>query len=311
MIKRTVFFVSDQTGITAETMGHSLMTQFDGIEFRQVTVPFIATVDKAIEAVRKIDLVGAQEGVRPIIFSTLVQEDVRNVVRGSSGFFLDFFDPFLAPLENELKTQSTHIASRTHRMADTHAYATRIDATNFALANDDGSVVRDYERADVILVGVSRSGKTPTCLYLAMQYGIFAANYPLTEDDLESRKLPPPLDAYRAQTVRLDDQAGSAATDPQRAPSRQPLFIGAASGFRSQGGGVAVRAARHSDARCDRSLDRRNIEQNSRPHRHRAAPAPLTIAKVHGIVRRMLADQWCRDILARAAWQLRQPDDAV
>ena len=166
MIKRTVFFVSDQTGITAETMGHSLMSQFDGIEFRQVTVPFISTVDKAIEAVRKIDLVAAQEGMRPVVFSTLVQEDVRNVVRGSTGFFLDFFDPFLAPLAGELKTETTHTASRSHRMADTHAYAMRIDATNFALANDDGSVVRDYERADVILVGVSRSGKTPTCLYL-------------------------------------------------------------------------------------------------------------------------------------------------
>src|SRR5260370_11732405 len=132
VIKRTVFFVSDQTGITAETMGHSLMTQFDGIEFRQVTVPFISTVDKAIEAVRKIDLVAAQEGMRPVVFSTLVQEDVRNVVQGSTGFFLDFFDPFLAPLENDLKTQSTHVASRTHRLADTHEYATRIDATNFA-----------------------------------------------------------------------------------------------------------------------------------------------------------------------------------
>jgi regulator of PEP synthase PpsR (kinase-PPPase family) len=203
VIKRTVFFVSDQTGITAETMGHSLMTQFDGIEFRQVTVPFIATVDKAVEAVRKIDLVAAQEGVRPIVFSTLVQEDVRNVVRGSTGFFLDFFDPFLAPLAAELKTQSIHTVSRTHRMADTHAYATRIDATNFALANDDGSVVRDYERADVILVGVSRSGKTPTCLYLAMQYGIFAANYPLTEDDLESRKLPRPLEPYARKLFGL------------------------------------------------------------------------------------------------------------
>jgi regulator of PEP synthase PpsR (kinase-PPPase family) len=201
--KRTVFFVSDQTGITAETMGHSLMTQFDGIEFRQVTVPFIATVDKAIEAVRKIDLVGKQEGVRPIVFSTLVQEDVRNVVRGSTGLFLDFFDAFLAPLENELKTQSSHSMSRTHRMADTHSYATRIDATNFALANDDGSVLRDYERADVILVGVSRSGKTPTCLYLAMQYGIFAANYPLTEDDLESRKLPRGLEAHSRKLFGL------------------------------------------------------------------------------------------------------------
>ena len=161
VIKRTVFFVSDQTGITAETMGHSLMTQFDGIEFRQVTVPFISTVDKAIEAVRKIDLVHKHEGVRPIVFSTLVQEDVRNVVRGSTGFFLDFFDAFLAPLESELKTQSSHYMRRSHRMADTHSYAMRIDATNFALANDDGSVVRDYERADLILIGVSRSGKTP------------------------------------------------------------------------------------------------------------------------------------------------------
>src|ERR1700735_3407539 len=203
VIKRTVFFVSDQTGITAETMGHSLMTQFDGIEFPQVTVPFISTVDKAIEAVRKIDLVAAQEGMRPVVFSTLVQEDVRNVVRGSTGFFLDFFDPFLAPLAAELKTQSIHTVSRTHRMADTHAYATRIDATNFALANDDGSVVRDYERADVILVGVSRSGKTPTCLYLAMQYGIFAANYPLTEDDLESRKLPVALEAHARKLFGL------------------------------------------------------------------------------------------------------------
>src|SRR5664279_1254471 len=221
VIRRTVFFVSDQTGITAETMGHSLMTQFDGIEFRQVTVPFISTVDKAIEAVRKIELVCKQEGVRPIIFSTLVQEDVRNVVRGSSGLFLDFFDPFLAPLESELKTQSSHFMSRTHRMADTHAYATRIDATNFALANDDGSVLRDYERADVILIGVSRSGKTPTCLYLALQYGIFAANYPLTEDDLESRKLPRGLEQHsrklfgltikpdRLQQIRSERRPGS------------------------------------------------------------------------------------------------------
>jgi regulator of PEP synthase PpsR (kinase-PPPase family) len=208
VIKRTVFFVSDQTGITAETMGHSLMTQFDGIEFRQVTVPFISTVDKAIEAVRKIDLVAAQEGVRPVVFSTLVQEDVRNVVRGSTGFFLDFFDPFLSPLAGELKTQSSHTHGRTHRMADTHAYATRIDATNFALANDDGSVVRDYERADVIMVGVSRSGKTPTCLYMAMQYGVFAANYPLTDDDLESRKMPAALEAHPRKlfglTIRPD-----------------------------------------------------------------------------------------------------------
>jgi regulator of PEP synthase PpsR (kinase-PPPase family) len=274
VIKRTVFFVSDQTGITAETMGHSLMTQFDGIEFRQVTVPFIATLDKAIEAVRKIDLVAAQEGIRPIIFSTLVQEDVRNVVRGSTGFFLDFFDPFLAPLAAELKTASTHTASRTHRMADTHAYAMRIDATNFALANDDGSVVRDYERADVILVGVSRSGKTPTCLYLAMQYGIFAANYPLTEDDLESRKLPRALEAYSQKLFgltikpdRLQQIRNERRPDSRYSSAPQVAFeVRAAESLFERHGIPMLDATEVSiEEISSRILDRTGIERRLRP----------------------------------------------
>jgi regulator of PEP synthase PpsR (kinase-PPPase family) len=273
VIKRTVFFVSDQTGITAETMGHSLMTQFDGIEFRQVTVPFISTVDKAIEAVRKIDLV-ASKRARPIVFSTLVQEDVRNVVRGSSGFFLDFFDPFLAPLENELKTQSTHIASRTHRMADTHAYAMRIDATNFALANDDGSVVRDYERADVILVGVSRSGKTPTCLYLAMQYGIFAANYPLTDDDLESRKLPRALDPYARKLFgltikpdRLQQIRNERRPDSRYSSAAQVAFEVRAAESLFERHGIPVLDATEVSIEeiSSRILDRTGIERRLRP----------------------------------------------
>jgi regulator of PEP synthase PpsR (kinase-PPPase family) len=274
VIKRTVFFVSDQTGITAETMGHSLMTQFDGIEFRQVTVPFIATVDKAIEAVRKIDLVAKQEGVRPIVFSTLVQEDVRNVVRASTGFFLDFFDPFLSPLENELKTQSHHLTSRSHRMADTHAYAMRIDATNFALANDDGSVIRDYERADVILVGVSRSGKTPTCLYLAMQYGIFAANYPLTEDDLESRKLPAALDSHSrklfALTIkpdRLQQIRNERRPDSRYSSTSQVAFEVRAAESLFERTGVPVLDVTECSIEeiSSRILDRTGIERRLRP----------------------------------------------
>jgi regulator of PEP synthase PpsR (kinase-PPPase family) len=274
VIKRTVFFVSDQTGITAETMGHSLMTQFDGIEFRQVTVPFISTVDKAIEAVRKIDLVAKQEGVRPIVFSTLVQEDVRNVVRASTGFFLDFFDPFLSPLENELKTQSHHLTSRSHRMADTHAYALRIDATNFALANDDGSVVRDYGRADVILVGVSRSGKTPTCLYLAMQYGIFAANYPLTEDDLESRKLPSALDSHArklfALTIkpdRLQQIRNERRPDSRYSSTGQVAFeVRAAESLFERNGIPVIDVTECSiEEISSRILDRTGIERRLRP----------------------------------------------
>jgi [pyruvate, water dikinase]-phosphate phosphotransferase / [pyruvate, water dikinase] kinase len=274
VIKRTVFFVSDQTGITAETMGHSLMTQFDGIEFRQVTVPFISTVDKAIEAVRKIDLVAKQEGVRPIVFSTLVQEDVRNVVRASTGFFLDFFDPFLSPLENELKTQSHHLTSRSHRMADTHAYAMRIDATNFAMANDDGSVIRDYERADVILVGVSRSGKTPTCLYLAMQYGIFAANYPLTEDDLESRKLPAALESHArkifALTIkpdRLQQIRNERRPDSRYSSTNQVAFEVRAAESLFERTGIPVLDVTECSIEeiSSRILDRTGIERRLRP----------------------------------------------
>lgn len=190
MTKRTVFFVSDQTGVTAETMGHSLLTQFDGQEFRPVTLPFIADIDKARDAVRRIDATAVEEGARPIVFSTLVQDDVRDVVKTAQGLFLDFFDAFLAPLEKELSVKSTHATGRAHGMSDLAAYTSRINATNFAVANDDGAGARDYEHAEVILVGVSRSGKTPTCLYMALQYGIYAANYPLTEEDLESDRLP-------------------------------------------------------------------------------------------------------------------------
>jgi len=274
VIRRTVFFVSDQTGITAETMGHSLMTQFEGIEFRQVTVPFISTVDKAKEAVRKIDLVGRQEGVRPIVFSTLVQENVRNIVRASTAFFLDFFDPFLGPLENELKTQSQHQPSRTHRMADTHAYAMRIDATNFAIANDDGSVTRDYERADIILVGVSRSGKTPTCLYLAMQYGIFAANFPLTEEDLESRKLPALLDhhvhklfALTIRPDRLQQIRNERRRDSRYAsPSQCAFEVRAAESLFERAGIPVIDTTECSiEEISSRILDRTGLERRIRP----------------------------------------------
>jgi [pyruvate, water dikinase]-phosphate phosphotransferase / [pyruvate, water dikinase] kinase len=193
MDRRTVFFVSDQTGVTAETMGHSLLTQFDGQAFRQVTLPFISTVDKAEEAVRRINATGAAEGVRPVIFSTLVQEDMREIIKRANGLFLDFFDAFLGPLEQELQAKSSRAQGRAHGMLDLGAYTLRINATNFALANDDGAVTRDYERADLVLVGVSRSGKTPTCLYMALQYGIFAANFPFAEEEFESGALPASL----------------------------------------------------------------------------------------------------------------------
>lgn len=190
MTERTVFFLSDQTGVTAETLGHSLLTQFGGQNFRHVTLPFIDSVDKAEEAVQRINKVGHESSLRPIVFSTLVQDEFRQIARTAEGLYLDIFDAFLTPLELELEVKSTAEPGRAHGMSDVEAYMKRIEATNFALANDDGGITRNYEVADVILLGVSRSGKTPTCLYLALQYGVYAANYPLTDEEFESGKLP-------------------------------------------------------------------------------------------------------------------------
>jgi regulator of PEP synthase PpsR (kinase-PPPase family) len=203
MARRTVFFVSDQTGVTAETMGHSLLTQFEGLEFRQVTLPFISSADKAEEAARKINATGVADGLRPVVFSTLVKEELRSIVKRSDGLFLDFFDAFLGPLEGELQVKSSEREGRAHGIADQLVYSTRIEATNFALAADDGGVTTDYQRADVVLVGVSRSGKTPTCIYMAMQYGVFAANYPLTEEDFEGKQLPAMIRPHAARLFGL------------------------------------------------------------------------------------------------------------
>jgi len=203
MTERTVFFLSDQTGVTAETLGHSLLTQFDSQRFRQVTVPFIDSEDKAHEAVRKINDAALNGASRPIIFSTLVQDELRAIVRGADGLHLDIFDVFLEPLESELDQKSTHLVGRAHGMSDIETYMKRIEATNFALANDDGGITRNYEKADVILIGVSRTGKTPTCLYLALQYGVYAANFPLTDEEFDGGALPDILGKQKSKLYGL------------------------------------------------------------------------------------------------------------
>lgn len=201
--RRTVFFLSDRTGITAETLGHSLLTQFDGVHFEQVTVPFISNSEKAAEVRERIDRCAEEEGARPLIFSTLITDECREIVQQSRGLYLDFFDAFIGPLEKELELSSSHAAGRAHGVHDSETYTRRIDAMNFALSNDDGVNTHHYDQAEVILVGVSRSGKTPTCLYLALHYGVYAANYPLTEDDLEDGRLPRALDRCRQKLFGL------------------------------------------------------------------------------------------------------------
>lgn len=201
--KRSVFFVSDGTGITAETLGRSLLTQFEGVAFNQLLLPFVDTPEKAQAAVERIDLAARTDGVRPLVFSTLINKDVRDVIGRSQALLFDFIDTFTTPMENELGVSASHVTGRSHGMGSHDAYTARIGAVNYALSNDDGVNTRNYEVADVIVIGVSRCGKTPTCLYLALQYGIRAANYPITEDQFDGGGLPIALLPFRGKIFGL------------------------------------------------------------------------------------------------------------
>ena len=201
--RRTVFFVSDGTGITAQMLGHSLLTQFEGVDFNQVTLPFIDSVDKAEECLERIERESLRGDGQPIVFSTLVNGDVREVVRRANALFVDFFETFIGPLEGGLGVKSSHTIGRSHSATDKQEYKQRIEAVNFSMAHDDGSSHRELSDADVILVGVSRSGKTPTSLYLALQFGVKAANYPLIPEDFERDQLPEELYSYKKKLFGL------------------------------------------------------------------------------------------------------------
>ena len=201
--ERSVFFVSDGTGITAETYGHSVMTQFGSFRYREVRIPFVDEPAKAKAAVARINEAGARDGLRPIVFTTLVNPEVNREMHQSQGLVLDLFAAFVVPIEQELGVKSSKTIGGFHNMSDADAYTNRIDAINFTLAHDDGQSSKGLADADVILVGVSRSGKTPTTLYLAMQFGLKAANYPLIPEDFEREQLPEALPQYRDKLFGL------------------------------------------------------------------------------------------------------------
>ncbi len=201
--QHTVFFISDGTGITAETLGHSLLSQFENISHKQVRMPFIDSVEKTRDCVARIDEARTRDGRRPIVVSTLVNPEAVSVLHEADALILDFFGAFIAPLEEEFGVKSSHTIGRSHSRVNSSEYVARIDAINFTLAHDDGVSNADLDKADVILVGVSRSGKTPTSLYLAIQYGIKAANYPLIPEDFERNKLPDGLAKHKHKLFGL------------------------------------------------------------------------------------------------------------
>jgi [pyruvate, water dikinase]-phosphate phosphotransferase / [pyruvate, water dikinase] kinase len=202
-MKRTVFFISDRTGITAVSLGQALLSQFDDIEFDQRTVPYVDTLEKAEKLVEAINEAAEKDGALPLIFDTVVTQDIRRIIRKSNSMVMDVFHTFIGPMEKELGAKSSFTVGKQHSINKAGYFDKRIAAVNYALNNDDGITTRYYDNADIILVGVSRCGKTPTSLYMAMQFGIRAANYPFIEEDMGQLKLTQDLKKYKHKVFGL------------------------------------------------------------------------------------------------------------
>jgi len=211
MHKTPVFFISDSTGITAKTLGSSVLSQFEGVEFDPVVLPYIDTEQKAHDVLKRINKASEISETRAIVFDTVVNDELNKILRTANALHFDVLNQYLKPLELELNQRSSHTVGKAHGSADDEVYKDRINAVHFAMENDDGGRTRQYDKADVILIGVSRCGKTPTSLYLALQFGIYAANYPITEDDMEDienfgipRALKPFKDKLFGLTINAD-----------------------------------------------------------------------------------------------------------
>ncbi|TCJ18495.1 kinase/pyrophosphorylase [Parasulfuritortus cantonensis] len=194
---RSVFIVSDHTGITAEILGKSLLCQFPGEAFATESLPFVDTLDKVEDAAKRIREAWQASGMRPLVFSTMTDDDARAILDSTGAMIMDVFAHFIGLMTKELGRPAIHLKGQSHSASNETAYHERIDAVNFSLAADDGLATQKYEQADLILVGVSRSGKTPTSLYMAMQYGLKVANYPLTPENFEKHSLPATIRPYK------------------------------------------------------------------------------------------------------------------
>jgi regulator of PEP synthase PpsR (kinase-PPPase family) len=197
-----VFFLSDSTGISAETMGNALLIQFPDARFERTLIPFITTVEEARRVVAILD--EAMDGpVTPLVFTTAAVDTVRSELAKTRAPVIDFFDIHMSRVEEILGLRGLHEAARLHGVGDIRSYNSRMAAIEFTIEHDDGQSVRALEKADVILIAPSRCGKTPTSMYLALQHGLFVANYPLVDEDLEQSELPERLREYQDHCVGL------------------------------------------------------------------------------------------------------------
>jgi regulator of PEP synthase PpsR (kinase-PPPase family) len=217
---RKAFYISDGTAITSEVFGHALLSLFP-TQLEHITIPFVETPEQAHEAKEMINQSRCPQDGRAIVFHTFVDSELRDIIASADAMEYDFLGYFSTQIERELGIAAVPTTHRTHSMHE-KTYDNRIDAMNYALANDDGGNMKNMKDADIILVGVSRSGKTPTSLYLALQYGIRAANYPFVEEDMDSLKLPPEIKANKDKVfgLTITPQRLSAIRNERRANSR-------------------------------------------------------------------------------------------
>jgi regulator of PEP synthase PpsR (kinase-PPPase family) len=201
--QRSAFIVSDRTGLTAEAMAHSLLSQFPTVDFSIETFTFVDTATKAAEIVQRCLNIREATGSAPLVFLTMVNDDLRALFTHADIGIFDLFETFIGPMEDRLGTKSSHTIGKSHGVKDESAYVSRIAAVHFALQTDDGMDVDHYRKADLIIVGVSRCGKTPASLYLSLHYGLYVANYPLTDKELEQKELPPALQEYKEKLFGL------------------------------------------------------------------------------------------------------------
>jgi hypothetical protein len=225
-IRRSVFFISDGTAITAETLGHSLLAQFPHVDFDIHIIPYITSEEAAMNVVAEINQRAQLDGQKPLVFDTLVDPYARDIINTANAINLDVFEGLISKLSDELGTSPTTLVGQTHAVTDSESYKARIDAVHFALDNDDGARTRHYDKADLILIGVSRSGKTPTSIYLSLQFGIRVANYPLTEEDLDDNRLPLVLKAHKHKLfgLMIDAERLVAIRSERKANSRYASF---------------------------------------------------------------------------------------
>ncbi len=196
---RSVFFVSDGTAITAETLGSALLVSFPGVQLERHTIPFVDSAEAAAEAVATI--AAATSDVAPLVFSTIRDLAVRQVIAAAPAIVIDLLGGHLREVEAALGMSAQPGRGTVHSLGDLDRYHDRMWAIEYAIEHDDGQSLRALDRAQVILIAPSRCGKTPTSMYLALQHGIVVANYPLTDDDLPegglpSDDLPRPLRPY-------------------------------------------------------------------------------------------------------------------